>query len=263
MKRREFIGLGIASALLMPVRAIAAAWNTVAFNATDIETAENGLSIADECPSDAIDITAPSHAENGAIVQVAVHSHIPNTESIAILVEKNPTALLANTMFNHGAESSIVTRIKMAETSDIKVIVKAGNRYFTASKKVIVLENGCGGISSTNEQFKSSIKIRAKQLKNKALKNKNLVQIKAIITHPMHTGRGKDETGQLIPAHFIQHITITHLNQPAVTMQLGTGISKNPYLTFHLAGVKLGDAIVVAWQDNLGNSGEAGTRVIV
>ncbi|MFT7229032.1 MAG: sulfur-oxidizing protein SoxY [Methylophilaceae bacterium] len=258
MKRREFIGLGIASALLMPVRAIAAVWNTAAFNATDIEAAENGLSIADESPSDAIDITAPSHAENGAIVQVTVHSRIPSTEAIAILVEKNPTALLANTMFNHGAESSIVTRIKMAETSDIKVIVKAGNRYFTASKKVIVLENGCGGTSSTNEQFKSSIKIRVKQLKNK-----NLVQVKAIITHPMHTGRVKDETGQLIPAHFIQHIMITHLNQPVVTMQLGTGISKNPYLTFHLAEAKLGDAIVVAWQDNLGNSGEAGTRVIV
>jgi sulfur-oxidizing protein SoxY len=32
----------------------------------------------------------------------------------------------------------------MAETSDIKIIVKAGSQYFTASKNVVVLENGCG-----------------------------------------------------------------------------------------------------------------------
>lgn len=257
MKRRGFIGFGIASAFLMPLRAIAAVWNSAAFNATDIQVAEGGLSITDEIPSDAIDITAPSRAENGAIVQVAVHSRIPNTEAIAIFVEKNPTALIANTMFSHGAQANMVTRIKMAETSDIKAIVKVGNRYFTTSKKVQVLENGCGGTSSANEAFKSSMKIRAKQLKGQ-----KAVQVKAIITHPMHTGRGEDESGQLIPAHFVQHITVKHLNQPTVEMQLGTGIAKNPYLTFHLAEAQLGDAIVVEWQDNLGRTGSASTQVI-
>jgi sulfur-oxidizing protein SoxY len=257
VKRREFIELSIVSALLMPVRAIAAVWNAVAFNAADVEDAEAGLLIADESPSDAIDITVPGRAENGAIVQVAVNSRIPNTEAIAIFAEKNPTALLANTMFSHGAQPNMVTRIKMAETSDVKIIVKAGNRYFTASKKVVVLRNGCGGASSANEQFKSSMKIRAKQLRHE-----KAVQVKAIITHPMHTGRGKDEAGQFIAAHFIQHITIKHLNQPVVEMQLGTGISKNPYLTFHLTEAKPGDTVVVEWQDNLGKSGSASTLVI-
>lgn len=241
----------------MPIRAIAAAWNAAAFNAADIEVAEDNLLIASEAPSDAIDITAPSRAENGAIVQVAVHSRIPNSEAIAIFVDKNPTALIGNYMFNHGAQANMVTRIKMAETSDIKVIVKAGERYFTASKKVQVLENGCGGTSSANGLFRSSMKIRAK-----LLKDESVVQVKAIITHPMHTGLGKDDAGQLIPAHFIQNITIKHLNQPVINMQLGTGISKNPYLTFYLANARLGDVVVVEWQDNLGKSGSANTKVI-
>jgi sulfur-oxidizing protein SoxY len=47
-------------------------------------------------------------------------------------------------MFSNGAMPQIITRIKMAETSDIKIIVKAGDRYFTASKNVVVLESGCG-----------------------------------------------------------------------------------------------------------------------
>ncbi len=257
MKRRRFLGATLASALLAPIQVFAAIWNKKAFNAAGLDEAEGGLSIADEIPSQDIEITAPSRAENGAIVQVAVNSRIPKSEAIAIFVDKNPTALIANTMFSHGATANMVTRIKMAETSDIKVVVKAAGRYYTASKKVIVLENGCGGTSSANEPFKSRIKIRAKQLKASPL-----VQIKAIITHPMHTGRGKDDLGNLIPAHFIQLISVHHNDQAAVDMQLGTGIAKNPYLTFHLAGAKIGDVVVVQWHDNLGKSGKAETKVI-
>ena len=66
------------------------------------------------------------------------------TESITILVEKNPTPLIASFLFSNGAEPFVVTRIKMAETSDLKVVVKAGEQYFTNTKNITVLENGCG-----------------------------------------------------------------------------------------------------------------------
>ncbi|HEU4708254.1 MAG TPA: thiosulfate oxidation carrier complex protein SoxZ [Methylophilaceae bacterium] len=36
--------------------------------------------------------------------------------------------------------------------------------------------------------------------------------------------------------------------------QWGTGISKNPYLTFHVKGAKVGDKIRITWYDNLGMS---------
>lgn len=135
MKRREFLGFGIASTLLAPLNALAAVWNTAAFRADNVADAKNGLAINDEIISKDIEITAPSRAENGAIVQVAVNSRIPNSEAMAIFVDKNPTALIGNYMFSNGAQANMVTRIKMAETSDVKVIVKAGNQYYTASKK--------------------------------------------------------------------------------------------------------------------------------
>jgi sulfur-oxidizing protein SoxY len=95
-------------------------------------------------PSHEIEIIAPDRAENGAIVQVEINSRIPQTEAIAIFVDKNPTALIGNYMFTNGALPQIITRIKMAETSDIKIVVKAGDKYYTNTKNVIVLENGCG-----------------------------------------------------------------------------------------------------------------------
>ena len=92
-----------ATALLLPLRAVAAIWNKSAFDATKLHEAEKSMAINGEIPSKDIDIIAPDRAENGAIVQLEVTSHIPNTEAIAVFVEKNPTALIGNFMFSNGA----------------------------------------------------------------------------------------------------------------------------------------------------------------
>jgi len=144
MQRRSFL-LGMLTFIaLAPLKVWAALWNKTAFEAAKINDATRYLNINAEIPSQDIVIIAPDRAENGAIVQVEVHSQIENTEAIAILVEHNPTPLIANFMFSNGAEPFVITRIKMAETSDLKIIVKAGTQYFTRSKNIIVLENGCG-----------------------------------------------------------------------------------------------------------------------
>ncbi|WP_036301114.1 thiosulfate oxidation carrier protein SoxY [Methylotenera sp. L2L1] len=144
MQRRSFL-LGMFTLIaLTPVKVWAALWNRPAFEAVKLQDATQHLDVGAEVPSNDIVIIAPDRAENGAVVQVEVRSNIEHTEAIAILVEKNPTPLIANFMFSNGAEPYVVTRIKMAETSDLKVVVKAGNQYFTHAKNITVLENGCG-----------------------------------------------------------------------------------------------------------------------
>jgi sulfur-oxidizing protein SoxY len=255
--RRDFLNVlaaGLGGALLLPLRALAAMWNKAAFDAEKLDDAESKLEINGEIPSSNISIIAPNRAENGAIVQVEITANIPNVEALAIFVEKNPTPLIANVMLAKGAQAKLTTRIKMAETSDIKVIVKADGKYFTASKNVQVLENGCGGGGSASEKFESSMKLRAK-LKGD-LNSKNLVtEIKAIIIHPMHTGRAKDDAGNIIPAHFIQLVDLKVNDIPALQMQWGTGIAKNPYLTCYADNAKIGDKVSLTWHDNLGNTG--------
>ena len=134
------------------------------------------------------------------------------------------------------------------------LIAKVGEQFYSTSKKVEVLENGCGG-SSTNEKFETSMKLRAKLLGD-------TTEVKAIIIHPMHTGRGKADSGELIPAHFIQTATVSLNDKPILDMQLGTGISKNPYLTFRVKGAKIGDKINVTWLDNLGKTGAGNVDII-
>ena len=258
MQRRTFLNYlagSLAAALVLPRVAFAALWNQTAFDAMKLNDAQAALKMSAFLPSDDIVLVAPDRAENGAIVQIEVASKIPNTEAIYVLVEHNPTALLGQYEFKNGALPFFITRIKMAETSEVKIIVKAAGQFYTVAKKVEVLENGCGGGGSANEKFETSMKLRAKL-------NSDFTEIKAIIIHPMHTGRGKADNGELIPAHFIQTATVSLNEKPILEMQLGTGIAKNPYLTFRVKGAKVGDKIGVTWLDNLGLSANQSVDVI-
>lgn len=98
-------------------------------------------------------------------------------------------------------------------------------------------------------------------MKMRAKLKGDITEIKVIMSHPMETGRKKDDFGGLIPAHFIQLVNIALNSKTVLEMQWGTGISKNPYLTFYLSNAKLGDKVEVVWYDNLGATG-AGEVVV-
>ena len=119
-------------------------WNKVGFESKAVAEVLKSLGAANAAESRDIAITAPDIAENGAVVPVAVVSRIPNTESIAIIAEKNPFPLAATFEVTNGGEPYVSTRIKMGETSNVRAVVKAGGKYFSAAKEVKVTIGGCG-----------------------------------------------------------------------------------------------------------------------
>jgi len=133
-----------AAGLLKPVAALAAPWNKNAFESKATAEVIKNLGAGNLIESKDITITAPDIAENGAIVPVAVTSRIPNTQSIAIIAEKNPFPLAASVDFTGGGEGYVSTRLKMGQTSDVRAIVKADGKFYTAVKEVKVTVGGCG-----------------------------------------------------------------------------------------------------------------------
>ena len=84
--------------------------------------------------------------------------------------------------------------------------------------------------------------------------------VKVLMNHIMETGTRKDaKTGQLIPAHFINHVIATLNRKTVLEAQWGPAVSKNPFLGFRIKGAKAGDKLVVNAEDNKGekSSGEA------
>jgi sulfur-oxidizing protein SoxY len=133
-----------AAGLLAPVRALAAAWNKSGFEAKAAADAIRNLGATQLIDSKDILITAPDIAENGAVVPIAVTSRIPNTQSISIIAEKNPFPLAATFDMGNGADGYASVRIKMGQTSDVRVVVKADGKFYTAAKEVKVTVGGCG-----------------------------------------------------------------------------------------------------------------------
>jgi sulfur-oxidizing protein SoxY len=132
--------------LLAPYSAQAQTWNKAAFDTHNLAETMKALGGADPAPStDIIFFQTPDIAENGAVVPVGITSNIPKTESIAILIEKNPNMLAASFEIPAGTEPTISTRVKMGQSSNVVALVKADGKYYVASKEVKVTLGGCGG----------------------------------------------------------------------------------------------------------------------
>lgn len=125
-------------------QAWAATWNKSAFESKAVSDALKSLGVAGAADSKDIVITAPDIAENGAVVPIAVTSRIPNTQSISIVAEKNPFPLAATVDIAGGGEGYVSVRIKMGQTSNVRALVKADGKYFTAVKEVKITIGGCG-----------------------------------------------------------------------------------------------------------------------
>jgi sulfur-oxidizing protein SoxY len=132
------------SAGVLPTSAFAQ-WNKNAFDAKTLNDVVKAMGGSTAEKSSDIAITAPDIAENGAVVPIAVASKLANVESIAILVEKNPSALAASFDIPAGTEANVGTRVKMGQSSNVHAVVKAGGKYFVATKEVKVTLGGCGG----------------------------------------------------------------------------------------------------------------------
>jgi sulfur-oxidizing protein SoxY len=154
MQRREALkaGGGVSLAVLLAAAGwltpgeARAAWNKAAFETKALD--ETVKALGGTTAAQSKDITffqTPDIAENGAVVPIGVTSAIPKTESIAILVEKNPNMLAAVFDVPPGTDPSISTRVKMGQSSNVYALVKADGKFYVASKEIKVTLGGCGG----------------------------------------------------------------------------------------------------------------------
>ena len=139
--------LAVAAGLVPRAAAQAPGWNKAAFESKTFSEAAKALGAAIPAESAAVRFLPPTPeiAENGAVVPISVASTLPGTESIALLIAKNPNTLAANFTLAEGTDAFVSTRVKMSETSHVYALVKAEGKYYYARKEIRVTIGGCGG----------------------------------------------------------------------------------------------------------------------
>jgi len=145
MTRSAAVTLMLAAAGVLPAQA-QGVWNKGAFEGKSIDDVIKGLGLPKPVESKDIAFTAPDIAENGAVVPIAASTTLPGVKRIAFLVEKNPTTLAGVFEFSDAVETSVATRIKMAQTSNVlAVAIMDDGKVLYAQKEVKVTLGGCGG----------------------------------------------------------------------------------------------------------------------
>ena len=131
------------AAMLKPGRALAA-WNKGAFEAKSIMDAMRALGVASAEDSKAIEIRAPDIAEMAVVPGMLLVMSI-GTTAISVFIEKNPFPYTGTFDFSQGSMPYVHLRVKIGESSPVRVVVAAGGKYYTSAKEVKVTIGGCGG----------------------------------------------------------------------------------------------------------------------
>ena len=93
----------------------------------------------------------------------------------------------------------------------------------------------------------------ADPMRIRAVAKDGIVNVKVLMSHEMETGQRKDNTGNIVPAHFIQNVSATYNGKTVLSAQWGPAVAKNPFLEFNFKGGQKGDKIQVTWTDNKGD----------
>ena len=123
-----------------------AAFNKTAFDAKTVQDAVKAAGGGAVAESKDVTITGPDIAENGAVVPLGVSTSLSGVKQLLILVEKNPSTLVALFHVNDAVDANFSTRAKMGQSSDVyAVAIMADGKALYAKKEVKVTLGGCGG----------------------------------------------------------------------------------------------------------------------
>jgi len=138
----------LASVGMLPTlaQAQAGAYNSAAFEAKNLADLVKVLGASAPTESKDVTVTGPDIAENGAVVPVGASTSLAGVKRLLILVEKNPSVMAAMFELTDAIESSVSTRVKMGQSSNVYAVAMMNDgRLLFAQKEVKVTLGGCGG----------------------------------------------------------------------------------------------------------------------
>ena len=96
----------------------------------------------------------------------------------------------------------------------------------------------------------------------KTAKKGALVEIKALILHPMETGFRAGTNGRIIPRNIIERFTATWDGEPVLDMDFSPAIAANPFVSF-FAVANASGRIVMRWTGDEGFAVEESVAIAV
>ena len=79
----------------------------------------------------------------------------------------------------------------------------------------------------------------------------SVVHVRALISHPMHTGLFRDAQGNPIAAYFVKEMVAKYGDAEVARFEWTSGMSRDPFVTFPLRATRAAP-LTITWKDNNG-----------
>jgi len=113
-----------------------AAFNKNGFDAKSVQDAVKAYGGGNIAESKDVTVTGPDIAENGAVVPLGASTSLSGVKQLLVLVEKNPSALIAMFHVSDAVDANFLTRAKMGQSSDVyAVAIMADGKALFAKKR--------------------------------------------------------------------------------------------------------------------------------
>lgn len=200
-----------------------------------------------------ISLSAPQTAENPALVPISFRIARPDIKQAWLLVDGNPVPLTATFHFLQAQpEPWVEMRIRLEKHTWVRLVAEAAaGTLHMAAVAIKTPGGGCGGGMEGDET-----KLRAEAGRMKLQRDLPTVAGKPghltyLLKHPMRTGYERTTQGYYARAWFIHHLEFSQEGVPFLGIDLGIGVSADPWLRLSYLPLAAGGIGVTA-QDNEG-----------
>lgn len=149
--KRQFLGRTLGVSAGMAITALLGSTRALA-SVEDVQKAIEEFTGGKAPAEGVVTLTTPEIAENGNSVPISVSVESPMSEedyveSVMILAEDNPSALVATFHFSPASGEAIAsTRMRLARTQNVLAVAKMSNGdVYSATNNIKVTIGGCGG----------------------------------------------------------------------------------------------------------------------
>ena len=164
-------------------------------------------------------------------VVVELSDRVQPVQEVVVIAENNPIQTAAR-MYPRRAIRSVGMNIRLEQSTPVRAAARdADGVWHVASVKVAVMNpGGCtaAGGSGSAENPIGTIAMKRFRRPNSA------TRLKFRITHPMDTGLVTDEDGAVVPAYYVDTVTLADSAGPIADLVTSAALATNPDFYFDL-----------------------------
>ena len=188
-----------------------------------------------------VQLTAPSRAEDAALVPVELRAVLPpgdprTISKITLIVDENPAPVAAS--FRLGPErreAHLSTRLRVNAYSFVRAVAETSDGALHMTARYVKAAGGCSApaLKDQDESMARLGEIRLRVLASAVGGGPAPSRGQLMIRHPNYSGLQMNQlTRHYIPAKFVEHIVVRQADELVFEMEGGISLSEDPVIGF-------------------------------